>query len=186
MQKGSPNMFVEDDLDPIASQQLLEARAQVLAQPPQAAAQAQGQGFVVLQLGKEKYGVPIQRVQEIRTVSHLTRVPSTPSFYTGLVNLRGHLYPVLDLQSYLGLTTQETTQKSKLVLVSAQGLDVCILADQVLGIQWVTESEIQPLLTDESSHQRVVICGVTTNLLSILDLDALLSDPKLIVQDQAV
>ena len=57
------------------------------------------------------------------------------------------------------------------MLVSAAGIDICILVDAVLGIQWITETEIQPLLSDVSISQRDAICGMTANLISILDLD---------------
>ncbi len=177
-------MFAEDELDQDTLQQILQTRARLLAQSPQAADSVQGIGYVALQLGKEKYGVAIQYVQEIRVVGHLTRVPSTPAFYAGLVNLRGHLYPVLDLQRYLGLPEEKNSPKSKLVLVAALGLEICILADAVLGIQWVTDAEIQTLLTDSASQPRSVIRGVTADLLSILDVEGLLADSKLIVQDE--
>ena len=179
--------MIEENLirDAAAIQRILEERARALAQPPETEAALEGVGVVVVRLGTERYGVDMKYVQEIRPLHSLTRVPGTPPFYAGLVNLRGRLYPVLDLHRYLALPETGATENSKLVLVSAAGLEMCLRVDDVLGVQPVAESDVKPLL-EASSNRRESISCVTSDLVSILDLDALLSDPKLLVQDEVV
>ncbi len=178
--------MMDDELDPLQIQQLLQARADALAQNPETVLTEQGSGLVVVKLGQEQYGVPIEHVQEIRPMGQVTRVPGTPSFYAGLTNLRGHLYPVLHLARYLDVSQAAPDASAKLILVSAGNLEIGLLADQVIGIRWLDASHIQPLLADASNPQRSLIAGVTEDLLSILDIDALIADSKLVVQDQVI
>ena len=90
-------------MDPSQVQRILEARARELSREPEADARGDTVELVVLALGPERYGVAGQLVQAIHPLSGLTSVPGLPAFWAGLVNLRGRLYPVLNLRRYLGL-----------------------------------------------------------------------------------
>jgi purine-binding chemotaxis protein CheW len=140
-------------------------------------------GMVVLAVGDERYGVEVQDVQEIEPLDKLTPIPGTPAFWTGVVNLRGSMYPVLDIERYLGLPSSEA-ENPKVALVSRAGLSVGLLVDEVAEIRKVRSSEIGPPVADGSSKAEVVR-GVTPDMLSVLDLEALLSDPSLVVEDGA-
>ena len=60
--------------------------------------------LVIFRLGAEEFGVPIMAVQEIvRVPEQLTKVPRTPAFVEGVINLRGAVLPVIDQRSRLGL-----------------------------------------------------------------------------------
>jgi purine-binding chemotaxis protein CheW len=140
-------------------------------------------GVVVLAIGDERYGVEVQDVQEIETLDKITPIPGTPAFWAGVVNLRGSMYPVLDIERYLGLPVSEVDDP-KVALVSRAGLSVGLLVDEVAEIRKVRSSEIGPPVADGSSKAEVVR-GVTPDMLSVLDLEALLSDPSLVVEDNA-
>ena len=63
------------------------------------------QQFLSFQLGAEEYGIDILRVQEIRAYEKATRIPNTPEFIKGVINLRGVIVPVVDLRMKFGLET---------------------------------------------------------------------------------
>lgn len=178
-------MFEDDELDAPTLQRILQERALALAQLEQPPTGQAIQGYVVFALGKEKYGIPIQAVQEIRPLAPITRIPNTPPFYLGLVNLRGHLYPVLNLSRYLNLPEPVPSAKAKLVLVAAANLEMCVRVDQVLSIDWIADAEIEPLI-EASANWSPVVRGTTPQWLSILDPDRLVSDPQLVVQDSVI
>jgi chemotaxis signal transduction protein len=69
-------------------------------------------------------------------------------------------------------------------LVSAIGLDVGLLVDDVPGVRQLAQAEIGPPLMEIGGGKRPIIAGVTSDLLSVLDLEALLSDPRLIGQEE--
>ena len=161
---------------------VLEERARALARSSEAD-ETSGEtiGMVVLAVGDERYGV---EVQEIEPLDKITPIPGTPAFWSGVVNLRGSMYPVLDIERYLGLPSSEEVESPKVALVSRNGLSVGLLVDEVPEIRQVKVSDIGPPVADGSSKAEVVR-GVTPDMLSVLDLEALLSDPALVIEDDA-
>ena len=164
---------------------VLEERARALARSSEED-ESSGEtiGMVVLAVGDERYGVEVQDVQEIEPLDKITPIPGTPAFWTGVVNLRGSMYPVLDIERYLGLPSSVEVENPKVALVSRNGLSVGLLVDEVPEIRQVSVSEIGPPVADGSSKAEVVR-GVTPDMLSVLDLEALLSDPTLVIEDDA-
>ena len=164
---------------------VLEERARALARSSEAD-ETSGEtiGMVVLAVGDERYGVEVQEVQEIEPLDKITPIPGTPAFWSGVVNLRGSMYPVLDIERYLGLPSSEEVESPKVALVSRNGLSVGLLVDEVPEIRQVKVSDIGPPVADGSSKAEVVR-GVTPDMLSVLDLEALLSDPALVIEDDA-
>ena len=59
--------------------------------------------FLLFDLGKEAYGIPILRVNEIIGMTEITPIPRTPVYMKGIINLRGRIIPVLDLSLKFGL-----------------------------------------------------------------------------------
>ena len=163
---------------------VLEERARALARSSEDETSGETIGMVVLAVGDERYGVEVQDVQEIEPLDKITPIPGTPAFWTGVVNLRGSMYPVLDIERYLGLPASEPVDSPKVALVSRNGLSVGLLVDEVPEIRQVRISEIGPPVADSSSKAEVVR-GVTPDMLSVLDLEALLSDPALVIEDDA-
>jgi purine-binding chemotaxis protein CheW len=175
-----PQTAAVDEITPI-----LEERARALARSSDnEEATGETTRMVVLAVGDERYGVEVQDVQEIEPLDKLTPIPGTPAFWTGVVNLRGSMYPVLDIERYLGLPISDGVEDPKVALVSRAGLSVGLLVDEVPEIRQVRSNEIGPPVADGSSKAEVVR-GVTPDMLSILDLDALLSDPALVIEDGA-
>src|SRR5258708_11886722 len=115
---------------------ILEERAQVLARVPASDAARLEAELVVLALGQERYGVDILQVQTIQALSGLARLPGLPAFWAGLVNLRGRLYPVLNLRRYLALPG-EPAEGGKVVLVMAAGVSVALWVDAVVEVRRV-------------------------------------------------
>ena len=175
----APGAPAVDDITPV-----LEERAAALARSSDDD-ETSGEtiSIVVLVVGDERYGVDVQDVQEIEPLDKLTPIPGTPAFWAGVVNLRGSMYPVLDIERYLSLPAT-AAENPKVALVSRGGLSVGLLVDEVAEIRKVRSSEIGPPVADGSSKAEVVR-GVTPDMLSVLDLEALLADPALVVEDNA-
>ena len=71
--------------------------------------------FLTFFLAKEEYGVDILRVQEIRGWESVTRIPNTPLYVKGVMNLRGAIVPVVDLRDRFGLENAELTNTTVVV-----------------------------------------------------------------------
>jgi purine-binding chemotaxis protein CheW len=188
-------------------QRTLKSRARQLAQVQKEEIDQVMLDFLVIKLAGECYGVKVDCVLEVQTLGELTPVPGIPSLWVGLVNLRGRLIAVLDLRADLGLSpfpfkTQSNETKSnriepaserkkaelpspegQIVFASAAGLEVGLLVDEVLEVRKVSRAEIAaPLSSSAKAHR--LLTGTTTDLLSILDVELLLSEARLIVKHE--
>jgi purine-binding chemotaxis protein CheW len=163
-------------------QRILQERARALARVPVQEAAVRTIPLIEVAVGEERFGIDLQQVQEIQPLKGLTPVPGVGAYWAGVVNLRGQLYPVLDLRRYLQLPGAEPLEGGQLVLVSAAGLKVGLWAGEVLGMREVAPDEVKPSLLDRHGLPQDLVAGVTADLLVVLDLEALLADPRLIPQ----
>jgi len=95
-------------------------------------------------LGDHRYGVALEAVQEVLRPQPVTRVPAGPPALAGLMNLRGHIVPVVDLRVLLGLGTADET--SFLVIVRADDGPVALLVDEIGDVERVSEGAPVPYL----------------------------------------
>jgi purine-binding chemotaxis protein CheW len=71
--------------------------------------------LVIFRLAKEEYGLPITKVQEINRLVPITKLPQTPSFMEGIINLRGRIIPVIDLRKRFQLATIEQSDENRIL-----------------------------------------------------------------------
>lgn len=171
--------------DPAEFQRILAERAAALARVDDVEDVGETITLVVLALGGERYAIDIDHVREIRAMETLTQLPATPIFWLGLVNLRGNLAPVLDLRRYLGVTaTAGSDVDAQLVVVEAVGLSVALKVDAVPEIRTVPVTAIGPSLVEANAERPDLQIGLTDDLLSVIDVPALLGDPRLVIHDE--
>lgn len=84
---------------------------------------------IVFALGTEQYGIEVDKVRTIERMMPITRVPKTPAFIKGVINLRGVVIPVLDLRGRFGLPETEPTENSRIIIVAANDLEVGFIVD---------------------------------------------------------
>jgi purine-binding chemotaxis protein CheW len=73
--------------------------------------------YLTFKLADEEYGLEILKVQEIIQMQAVTRVPRTPEYVRGVINLRGKVIPVIELRKKFGLNTFEDTEKTCIIVV---------------------------------------------------------------------
>jgi chemotaxis protein histidine kinase CheA len=103
--------------------------------------------YLVASLGGEEYGLPVLVVQEIVTLLPVTRIPRVPNFVRGVVNLRGHVIPVVDLRARLGmepLAPDESTSAEMCIVVVR-------LARRTLGLIVDSVREVLTLRRDATA-----------------------------------
>lgn len=162
-------------------ERVLRRRAEALARRVEDEEIVEGIQVVVLQLGRESYGVDAMHLTEVRPVERLTAVPNVPPLWAGLIALRGTLFPVLDLRRFLGLPPEPDVEEPKIAVVSAAGLAAGLLVDDASEVRRVPLQDMDPLFSERPIDG---IRAVTPDLLSILDLEAILTDPRLAIPDR--
>jgi len=100
---------------------------------------------VIFRLGAEEFGVPIISVQEIvRVPPTLTRVPKTPHFVEGVINLRGTVLPVIDQRARLGLPALERCDGQRIMVYLVGGMRTGFIVDSVAEVLRIPRADIAP------------------------------------------
>src|SRR6056297_1291273 len=73
--------------------------------------------YLTFLLGEESYGLEILKVQEIIGMQAITRIPRTPPYVKGVINLRGKVIPVIDLRLRFNMETVEVSRKTCIIVV---------------------------------------------------------------------
>lgn len=135
------------------------------------------QQLVVFKLAEEEYAVSILQVQEIKRMTEITRVPHTPEYLKGVLNLRGSVLPVIDLKKRLGLPQKEYTEDTRIIIVKTNDIAVGLIVDAVSEVTAVRGDQIEPPQAVSGNIGENYISGVgklENRLLILLKLDELI------------
>jgi purine-binding chemotaxis protein CheW len=137
--------------------------------------------MVVFDLASEYYGVDISDVREIIRMQNITRVPGTPEYMEGVLNLRGKIAPVVDLRKRLNLKVNEQTKESRIVVIDIENKDVGVIVDGVTEVLRIPVSSVEPPSQMLASGDNVHLKGIAKlqdKLVILLDMDSILNDCK--------
>ena len=141
--------------------------------------------IVSFRLAQEEYGIEITKVQEIILMGEITRVPQTPDFVKGLINLRSTVIPIIDLRLRFGLTLEAASDETRIMVVNVAGKTIGIIVDAVSEVLRITPDEIAPPPPTVAGLGRDYLTGLVKldkRLLILLDIDKILgSDGEAIV-----
>ncbi|HZG75822.1 MAG TPA: chemotaxis protein CheW [Paenibacillus sp.] len=98
---------------------------------------------IVFSIGTEEYGIEVDHVKTIERMMPMTRVPKTPPFVKGVVNLRGVVVPVIHLASRFGLPESAPTENSRIVMVNVGELEVGFIVDSANDVIDVNPDRIE-------------------------------------------
>lgn len=132
--------------------------------------------LVTFNLGEE-YGVPIRQVQEIVRVEGITRVPNSPSYMEGVINLRGRVLPVLNLRKRLKLPDAEIGKEARIVVTEVGNKVIGLLVDAVSQVIKVPFGSVEGAPEEVLEADTDYITGVgklKEQLIILLDLEKLL------------
>jgi purine-binding chemotaxis protein CheW len=133
--------------------------------------------LVSFQLDKELYGIEITKVREIILIAEITRIPQTPHYVKGLINLRSTVIPVIDLRSLFGLQQGEMTDESRIMVLQASGKTIGIVVDAVSEVLRVKRDQMAPPPPTVAGLGREYLTGIVQlekQLLIMLDIDKIL------------
>ncbi len=102
----------------------------------------EGGKFLTFYLGSEEYGIQILKVQEIIGIMEITPVPRTPEFIKGVINLRGHIIPIIYLRSKFGMPQIENTEQTCIVVVKTRNLIMGLIVDRVCEVSDIPSGSI--------------------------------------------
>lgn len=145
---------------------------------------AEGTGtmqLVSFRLAQEEYGIEITKVQEIILMGEITRVPQTPDYIKGLINLRSTVIPIVDLRLRFGLHQEEPTDETRIMVVNVAGKTIGIIVDAVSEVLRISQEQIAPPPPTVAGLGQEYLTGLVkleNRLLILLDIDKILGQEE--------
>lgn len=171
--------------DAASTRKILKERAAELAKEP-SSADCQKDAVIVIEfiLANEKYAFELSFIQEIYPLKNLTKIPCTPNYVIGIINVRGQMISVVDLKPLFELSGQKITKAHKAILLHHENMNFGVLADEIIGTRKIKISEIQESLPTLNGVRDAYLKGVTTEGVAVLDARRLLSDGSIVVHEK--
>jgi purine-binding chemotaxis protein CheW len=146
--------------------------------------------FLSFRLGDELFAANVGKVLEILEIPKITKVPRSPAFMRGVVNLRGNVLPVIDTRIKFGLPAVPDTINSCILVLNIEldGKEIVLgtVVDEVREVVEISGDAIQPVPSVGAKYKTEFIEGMVKageQFIMILDINLLFStDEALIVQ----
>lgn len=145
------------------------------------AVDVKGMKVVVFQLAEKEYVIPVSQVQGIEKLIHITRVPKTPSYVKGVINLRGVVTPIIDLKNRFGLGESELSESSRIIIITLDEMNVGVIVDSANDVLDIPADAIEPQPEVVGGLEQDFIAGVAKldrRLLILLHLNLVLNPIK--------
>lgn len=142
--------------------------------------------YLTFKLGEDVFALDVEKVREVLDYTSITRIPRTPEFMRGVINLRGSVVPVVDLRLAFGMPATEKTVNTCIVVteVSMEGENVVLgaLADSVEEVIDLEPDQIQPGPKLGTSVNTDFVRGMgrrESGFIVILDIDRVFAEDQL-------
>lgn len=134
-------------------------------------------GLVSIRVGKQSFGVPVLKVQDVIVQTPINRVPLGPPEIAGSLNLRGRIVTAVDMRRRLKMEPRGPDETFMSVIVEHVGELYALLVDDVGDVLWLSPSDHEPAPVTLSAHWRAVCSGLYRldgELLLVLDVEQVL------------
>jgi purine-binding chemotaxis protein CheW len=134
--------------------------------------------LVSFKLGNEEHGIDVLKVREIIRMSNITRVPNTPLFVEGVINLRGKVIPIISLRNKFNLANAESDSRTRIIVMDMANELMGFIVDSVAEVVRIAIHEIQPPPPIITTGDQECISGVINHgerLLVLLNLEKMFS-----------
>lgn len=133
--------------------------------------------FVVFKLGREEYGVDIQKVTTIEKMMTIARVPKTVNFIKGVINLRGEIIPIMDLRTRFNIPTIGETDDTRIIIFKIDDIVTGMIVDAVAEVIQLSDDSIESISSFSNDISMDYIYGVgkvDDRIVTLLNLEKLI------------
>lgn len=134
---------------------------------------------IVFQLKDEEYAIEIDYIQSIERMIPVTRIPGTPKYVKGVMNLRGVITPVIDLRKRFGIEEKEYDEETRILVISKDDIEIGFIVDSANDVIDIPVEKVEPTpkvvgVVEEEYLRGVVKIG--QRLFTLLDLDKVIHE----------
>jgi purine-binding chemotaxis protein CheW len=141
--------------------------------------------YLTFMLADESYGIPILKVKEIIGMMKITEMPEMPPYIKGVINLRDHIIPIIDLRLKFGLPAAARTERTCIIVIEATGHGtgtLGIIVDGVSEVATIKEEQVEPppsFAADVDTRYILGMAKVDGDVKILLEIDKVLTAPEL-------
>lgn len=118
------------------------------------------QQYVIFKLENEEYGIDIHSVKTIEKMIQITRVPKSPHYVRGVINLRGEVVPIIDLRTKFDFDKAEETENTRIIIVSYEDIVVGLIVDAASEVIEISKENIEDAPAMTTNLNKDSIYGV--------------------------
>jgi len=137
--------------------------------------------LVTFMLVNQEYAVDILNVQEINRISEITKVPNSPAYMEGVINLRGKVIPVINLRTKMGFSEKEIDDNSRIIVADINGVTKGLLVDSVSEVLRIPSEIVEPpppMASDATNSSNFIkgIAKLKDRLVILVEIDHLIGN----------
>jgi purine-binding chemotaxis protein CheW len=147
--------------------------------------------YLSFKLDEEEFALDISKVREVLDFTKITKVPQTPAFMRGVINLRGAVVPVVDLNKKFGIKDTEKTVNTRIIIgevdIEGDNIVLGVLADSVHEVMELDPEHIEPAPKIGTRLNTDFLKGMgkrDEDFVMILDIDKVFSADDLSIVNQ--
>lgn len=149
------------------------------AQKSKKAADELGGEYLTFIVANEEYGLEILKVREIIGMMEITKVPRTPHYVEGVINLRGKVIAVVDIRAKFDLETVPVTEETCIIVVEVKGTEIGLIVDRVSEVRHIEQANIEDAPSFGALLDSDFLLGIgktAENVIMLLDIETVLHD----------
>ncbi|MGN0497273.1 MAG: chemotaxis protein CheW [Lachnospiraceae bacterium] len=133
--------------------------------------------YIVVKLDNEQYGIDISLIDNIVRMQQITRVPMAQTYFSGVINLRGEIIPVLNLRLKFDLPMKEYTSATRIIIIKPENnAKIGVLVDEVREVVTLEEENIEKAVYDEQGINLIGVGKYKESLISLLNIHGIISE----------
>jgi purine-binding chemotaxis protein CheW len=144
--------------------------------------------YLAFTLGGEEYGIDILKVQEIRGYETVTRIANAPAFIKGVINLRGHIVPIVDMRIKFDLEQVRYDAFTVVIILNIADRVVGIVVDGVSDVLTLAPGQVRPAPEFGAAFDTEYLVGlgaIEQRMLILIDIDKLMRSADMALMEQA-
>ncbi|AEB75769.1 purine-binding chemotaxis protein CheW [Clostridium botulinum] len=127
---------------------------------------------VIFKLGDEQIAVETAKVQGINDMMEITKVPNAPNHIKGLINLRGNVISLLDINLLLNISKKEDQEHGNIIILKMEDEQIGITVDQVDEVLEIEEDILEKVDDSNKAYIKGII-NFKTRVVTLIDIDKL-------------
>ena len=134
--------------------------------------------LVVFTINAEEFGIEIDRINSIEKMLEIFKIPNTPEYIEGLVNLRGKVHTVFNLRKRFNMPCPEFNENNKIIMANTSASIIGVIVDEVKEIVKVEESDIEAAPKALANLKDKYLGGIAkadSRVIMLLDLEKVLA-----------